>query len=284
MTSGPVGYRRGPVIGTLRGAALVVGALVFLLPFYLLLRNGLAAEEELTAPDYSLLPRELHWENFGALLSDENLNLLGALGNSVVVSVLQTLGQLVLCGLAGYGLARISYRHTNKVFFVVIATLMIPPAITFVPNFIVVSSLGWISDLRGLIIPGLFSGFTTFLFRQYFLNFPRELEEAARVDGLGTWGTFWRIVVPNSWPFVVALGVIAFIGSWNAFLWPLVIGQDDSSQTVQVALSYYLNDNSSTVSLLFLGAALSIVPLVAVFALLQRYLVRGVTESGLAGN
>ncbi|MFB9907000.1 carbohydrate ABC transporter permease [Allokutzneria oryzae] len=260
----------------------MAGAL-FLVPFYLLLRNGLATEAEVAAPDWTFFPDTLHWENFAELFSDPSVPLLASMGNSVLVSVLQTIGQLLLCGLAGYGMARIPYRHSGKVFYAVVATLMIPAAVTFVPSFVVVSSLGWLSDLRGLVIPGLFSGFTAFLFRQYFLAFPKELEEAARIDGLGYWGTFWRIVVPNSWNFIAALAVISFIGSWNAFLWPLVIAQDQSSWTVQVALSSFLTAQNLNVHQLFLAAAVSILPLVLVFVTLQRFLVRGVAETGIKG-
>ena len=158
--------------------------------------------------------------------------------------------------LAGYGLARIPYRHANAVFYAILATLLIPAAVTFVPSFVLVSSLGWVVDLRGLIVPGLFSGFTTFLFRQYFLGFPKELEEAARIDGLGYWGTFWRIVVPNS------TGLLRgdrrrspSSARWNAFLWPLVIGQDQESWTVQVALSTFLTAQTVNVHQLFMAAA-----------------------------
>ncbi|GAA4019547.1 carbohydrate ABC transporter permease [Allokutzneria multivorans] len=282
----PAGYRRTPagvVTSVLRYLALGVAALLFLVPFYLLLRNGLATEAEIAAPDWKFFPDTLHWENFAELFADPSVPLLASLGNSVVVSVLQTIGQLLLCGLAGYGLARIPYRHADKVFYAIVATLMIPAAVTFVPSFVVVSSLGWLSDLRGLVIPGLFSGFTAFLFRQYFLAFPKELEEAARIDGLGYWGTFWRIVVPNSGNFIAALAVISFIGSWNAFLWPLVIAQDQSSWTVQVALSSFLTAQNLNVHQLFLAAAVSILPLVIVFVTLQRFLVRGVAETGIKG-
>jgi multiple sugar transport system permease protein len=160
---------------------------------------------------------------------------------------------------------------------------MIPAAVTFVPTFVVVSALGWVSDLRGLVVPGLFSAFTAFLFRQYFLNFPKELEEAARIDGLGHWGTFWRIVVPNSRGFFAALAVIAFLNSWNQFLWPLVIGQDQQSWTVQVTLSTFLTAQSLNIHELFLAAAVSVTPLVIVFVALQRFLVRGVAETGIKG-
>ncbi|GAA1971423.1 carbohydrate ABC transporter permease [Amycolatopsis minnesotensis] len=266
-----------------RWVALVIAAVLFLLPFYLLLRNGLSTREEITAPGWTLFPRALHWENFTELFSDENVPFLRSILNSTVVATLQTAGQLVLCSMAGYGLARIPYRHSKKVLYAIIATLMIPTSVTFVPSFVVVSSLGWISDLRGLIIPGLFSAFTVFLFRQYFIDFPKELEEAGRLDGLGYWGVFRRIVLPNSLAFVSALAVINFIGSWNAFLWPLVIAQDPSSWTVQVALSGLLTSQNPRINLLFLAGVVSILPIVLVFAFLQRYLVRGVAETGLKG-
>jgi len=281
-----VGYARtvrGRIGAAARYTALVVAALLFLVPFYLLVRNGLATDAEITAPDWTFFPTSLHWGNIGELFADPSVPMAHALLNSVVVSVLQTLGQLVLSSMAGYGLARIPFRYANWVLAAIVATLMIPAAVTFVPTFVVVSTLGWVSSLRGLIVPGLFSAFTAFLFRQYFLSFPRELEEAARVDGLGHWGAYWRIVVPNSTGFFAAIGVITFLGSWNAFLWPLVIGQDSSSWTVQVALSSFLTAQTINLHELFVAAAVSILPLLLVFVFLQRYLVQGVAESGIKG-
>ncbi len=281
-----VGYRRstrGRVGALARYVALLLAALLFLLPFYLIVRNGLASEADITAPDWTFFPTTLHWANITELFRDPAVPMLRALGNSLVVSVVQTAGQVVLSSMAGYGLARIPFRYANAVFYAVVATLMIPAAVTFVPTFVVVSSLGWVSTLRGLIIPGLFSGFTAFLFRQYFLSFPKELEEAGRVDGLGYWGAYWRIVVPNSLGFFAAIGVITFLASWNAFLWPLVIGQDESSWTVQVALSSFLTSQTVNLHELFVAAAVSILPLLLVFIFLQRYLVQGVAESGIKG-
>jgi multiple sugar transport system permease protein len=281
----PVGGRSpGRVAGAGgRTVVLVLAAVLFLLPFYLLVRNGLASEDEITAKTWTFFPATLHWGNLAELFDDPEVSLARSLLNSVVVSVLQTLGQLLLCSLAGYGLARIPYRHANKVFYAVLVTLMIPAAVTFLPTFVVVSTLGWIDDLRGLVVPGLFSGFTAFLFRQYFLDFPRELEEAGRIDGLGHWGTFWRIVVPNSTGFFAALAVIDFIASWNSFLWPLIIGQNSDSYTVQVAISAFNRSQHPAIHELFLAGAVSIVPLLLVFLVLQRYLVRGVAETGIKG-
>ncbi|WP_030249385.1 carbohydrate ABC transporter permease [Streptomyces violens] len=265
----------------LRLVLLIALALLFLIPFYLLLRNGLATEADITAPDWTFFPRSLQWGNIAELFADPNLPMARALLNSTVIAVATTLGTLLLASLAGYGLARIPYRHANAVFYAILGTLMVPAAVTFVPSFVLVSSLGWISTLRGLIIPTLFSAFACFIFRQYFLGFPRELEDAARVDGLGYWRTYWRVVVPNSRPVFAAVGTIVFIGAWNAFLWPLVIGQDREAWTVQVALSTFTTAQNVNLHELFLAAAVSILPLILVFFLLQRYIVAGVERTGI---
>jgi multiple sugar transport system permease protein len=279
------GHRRRPNVlaQALRYLALIVAAVLFLLPFYLIVRNAISLDPEITSPDWKLFPDTIHWENFGELFSDPSVNILQSLGNSAIIAVVQTAGQLLISSMAGYGLARIPYRHATTIFYAVLVTLMIPPAVTFIPSFIIVSQLQWVNTLQGIIVPVLFSGFTTFLFRQFFLSFPRELEEAARVDGLGYFGAYWRVVVPNSGAFFAAIAVITFIASWNAFLWPLVIGQDPSTWTVQVALSTFLTAQTINLHELFLAAAVSIAPLVLVFAFLQRYLVQGVAETGIKG-
>ncbi|MDX6253626.1 MAG: multiple sugar transport system permease protein [Kribbellaceae bacterium] len=283
-TPQPIGYTRSPagVVGSvLRWIALILAGLLFLIPFYLVLRNALSTEADITAPTWKFFPTNLQWGNISELFNDQNVPMARALYNSAVVGILGTGGQLLLASMAGYGLARIPYKHADKVFYAIVATLMIPAAVSFIPSFIVVSSLGWVSTLRGLIIPTLFSGFATFLFRQYFLGFPRELEEAARVDGAGYFATFWRIVVPNSLPFFAAIAAITFIGNWNSFIWPLVIGQDSSSWTVQVAMSTFITAQTVNIHELFMAAAVSILPLVLIFAFLQRYLIQGVTQSGI---
>jgi multiple sugar transport system permease protein len=283
-TPQPIGYTRSPagLVGSgLRWIALILAGLLFLIPFYLVLRNALSTEADITAPNWKFFPTHLQWANISELFNDQNVPMARALYNSAVVGILGTGGQLLLASMAGYGLARIPYKHADKVFYAIVATLMIPAAVSFIPSFIVVSSLGWVSTLRGLIIPTLFSGFATFLFRQYFLGFPRELEEAARVDGAGHFATFWRIVVPNSLPFFAAIAAITFIGNWNSFIWPLVIGQDSSSWTVQVAMSTFITAQTVNIHELFMAAAVSILPLVLIFAFLQRYLIQGVTQSGI---
>ncbi|MGW2465913.1 carbohydrate ABC transporter permease [Streptomyces bauhiniae] len=265
----------------LRLAVLIALALLFLIPFYLLLRNGLSSERDITSPEWTFFPRELRWDNVHELFADTSVPFARSLLNSALIAVATTLGTLLLASLAGYGLARIPYRHADKVFYGILGTLLIPAAVTFVPSFVLVSSLGWISTLRGLIVPTLFSAFACFVFRQYFLGFPRELEDAAQVDGLGYWRTYWLIVVPNARPVFAAVGTIVFLGAWNSFLWPLVIGQDQSAWTVQVALSSFTTAQVIRLHELFVAAAVSILPLLVVFLVFQRWIVTGVERSGI---
>ncbi|MGW5612537.1 carbohydrate ABC transporter permease [Streptomyces sp. NPDC003877] len=283
-TAKPGRVRRGGVIGN-TGLYLATGvaAVLFLIPFYLIVRNAFMTDPEITGEEWKWFPTTVQWGNITEPFDDVTVDFARSLWNSVVVAVLHTAGILLICSLAGYGLARIPYRHANKVFYAVLATLMVPTAVTFVPSFVLVSSLGWVDSYRGLIVPGLFSGFTCFLFRQYFLGFPKELEEAARVDGLGYWGAYWRVVVPNSLNFFAAIATITFINGWNAFLWPLVIGQDPSAWTVQVALSSYMTNQTVNYHLIFMATAISILPLVFVFLFLQRWLVQGIAQTGIKG-
>lgn len=278
-----VGMQSNPLTLALRYVALAVTGLIFLFPFYILLRNSLSTEQELTGPDFFWWPETMQWSNLNELFTTTRIDFAGSLYNSAVVAVTQTLVTLLLAALAGYGLARIQSKWSRPVFVATLGTLMIPAAVTFIPTFILVSTLGWVSTFRGLIIPVVFSGFAVFMFRQYFIGFPVELEEAARVDGLGYWRTFWRIVMPNSWGFTAAIGMITFIGAWNSFLWPLVIGQDPTSYTVQISLSAFLNGQRLNLHLLFLGSLIAIMPLMLLFLFLQRYIVQGVESTGIKG-
>ncbi|WP_407938183.1 carbohydrate ABC transporter permease [Motilibacter peucedani] len=274
----------GSVLGAVaRYGALVVATLLFLLPFYLMLRNALSAETDITSPDWTLFPKSLHWGNVKEVFDDPSVSFKQSLINSSVIALAQTAGTVLLASMCGYALARIPFRFSTPIFYAVLVTLMVPPAVTFVPSFIIVSRLGWVNSYQGIIVPVMFSGFTAFLFRQYFLNFPKELEEAGRIDGLGYLGVFFRIVVPNSMAFFAAISVITVIAAWNQFLWPLVVGQDPSKWTVQVSLSTLLTAQTINLHELFMAALLSIAPLVLVFVFLQRYLVQGVAETGIKG-
>lgn len=276
--------KQSSVAGTVaRYAALIVATVLFLLPFYLMLRNAFATDKEITGVDWTIFPSSLRWDNIGEVFEETSGDFARSLFNSAFIAVAQTAGTVLLSSMAGYALARIPFRYATPIFYAVLLTLMVPPAVTFVPSFIIVSRLGWVNSYQGIIVPVLFSGFTAFLFRQYFLNFPRELEEAGRIDGLGYLGVYWRIVVPNSLSFFAAISVITVVHSWNQFLWPLVVGQDQDMWTVQVSLSTLMTAQTINLHQVFMAALISITPLVLVFVFLQRYLVQGVAESGIKG-
>lgn len=265
----------------LRYTILVLLAALFLVPFYVLIRNAFSTERWIFAPAWHWLPNQLDLTNMHAVLANPNVPILRSLLNSAVVSLTQTALTVLISMLAGYGLARFSNRAARWILGLTLLTLMVPATVTFVPQFVMVSTLGWISDFRGLIVPGVFSAFATYLFRTHFLSFPRELEEAAFIDGANYWTMFWRVVAPNSWGMIAAVGTITFINSWNAFLWPMLIGQDDQMRTIQVTLSRYMTSQNVRYPEVFTGALLSVLPALLVFLVLQRFLVIGVEQSGL---
>ena len=260
--------------------ALGVLAALFLLPFYIIVRNAFSTQQWITAASWNWLPNAVNLDTLMRILGNENLGLLRSLGNSAVVTVLQTAATVVVSMMAGYALARFSNRAAKVILGLTLFTLMVPTTVTFIPSFVMVSSLGWISTFRGLIIPTLFSAFATYLFRQHYADFPVELEEAASIDGAGQWRTFWLVVAPNSMGMVAAVGTITFIGSWNAFLWPTLVGRD-ATRTVQVALSQFMTSQGVRYPELFMGTLVAVLPMLFVFLFLQRYLVQGLTTSGL---
>jgi multiple sugar transport system permease protein len=155
----------------------------------------------------------------------------------------------------------------------------VPTTVTFVPTYAVVAALGGINTLWGIIAPCVFSGFATILFRQFYLDFPGEVEEAGRLDGLGYFGIYWHLLLPNSKSIFAALGAMAFVSSWNGFLWPLVIGQDESKWTVQVVVSTFMTSQNVHLGPLFMAAAVAMAPPVVVFFALQRFIVQGTKSS-----
>jgi len=275
--------RRLPVGAVARYLLLIVLALLFLFPFYLMLRNALMTQPELSSFEWAWWPAEPQWQNLRALFNDRTAPMGTGLRNSAIIAVVNLVLQTLFASMAGYALARLDVPGRTLVFFVILSTLMVPSAVTFVPSYVVVANLGMVDTLWGIVVPGLFNAFATFLFRQFYLDFPVEIEEAGRLDGLGSMGIYWRLLLPNSMGILMALGVLSFINSWNAFLWPLVVGRSPESWTVQVVLSTFLNAQTLNLPMLFMGAVVGALPLVLVFLVMQRYIVEGVRLSGIKG-
>lgn len=270
----------GRALRVTRHVVLTVLALLFLLPFYVIVRNAFSSQRSMAAAQWHWLPDQWNLTNIRQLFTDPGVNMGAAMAHSAVMAITQTVLTVVISLLAGYALAHWTHRASRVLLGLTVFTLMVPSAVTFIPTFVMTSGLGWIDTFRGLVVPGLFSAFATYMFRQSFLGFPGELEEAAMIDGANPWTTFWRIVVPNSLGIVGAVGTITFIGSWNAFLWPMLVTRQHT-RTVQVTLSQFMTSQLVNYPELFAGALVAIVPVICVFLFLQRYLVQGVATSGM---
>ncbi|MFI7383689.1 carbohydrate ABC transporter permease [Streptomyces sp. NPDC049813] len=273
---------RGSVLGSAATyLALCLMAVVFLIPFYVLLRNAFMTTPEVTATDWHWLPSSLNWANFTSLFDNPERPFGRSLVNSLLIAVVSAPVSTLLASMAGYALARIAVPGRAVVLSLIVGTLMIPQAVTFLPTFVVVGSMGGVNTMWGLIAPGLFNAFAVVLFRSFYLSFPAEIEEAGRIDGLSYLGVYGRIILPNSVTMIASLGALSFIEAWNSFLWPLMIGQDPGSWTVQIALSSFLTSQTVDLPQLFAGTAVAILPLVVMFLVAQRHIVQGIAMSGL---
>jgi multiple sugar transport system permease protein len=283
MVSGTARARRRPtpVATVFTYAGLGVLSVLFLVPFYLMLRNSFMSEDQVTSTTWSWLPSPFTLDNYRGLFDDPSMPFAHALENSAIIALITAPVSTLFGSMAGYALARIRVPFRGVVTAFIVGTLMIPASVTFVPTFLVVDALGGVNTRWGVIAPGLFNAFAVVLFRGYYLRFPRELEEAGRIDGLGHLGVYARIALPNSLTMIASLGALSFIESWNAFLWPLVIGQDPSAWTAQIALSTFLTSQSINLPGLFAGAVVTIVPLAVMFLVAQRFIVQGITATGL---
>lgn len=203
--------------------------------------------------------------------------------NSVVLTIGRTVGQVVLCTMAGYAFARIPFRGRNVVFVVFLSVLMVPSQLYLLPQYEIIQSLGWLNTLQALIVPGIFSAFGTFLMRQFFMSMPSELEEAARIDGANPWQTFWRIMVPLARPGIIALVVFTVLWSWNDLLWPLVVTTDPEKMPLSVGLSQLVGLHGTDYPVLMAGALLATLPMLITFMILQKQFIQGIAFSGTKG-
>lgn len=228
-----------------------------------------------------LFPWPLHWENYGRLF--EQVPIGRYFLNSVIVSVTTTGIHVILCAMAAYGFARLHFPHKNKIFFLFLMTLMIPPYVNIVPLFFLMKTFHWIDTFWALIVPGLFGAFGVFLLRQWFQGLPKELEDAARIDGCNPWQIFWRIALPLAAPALSALAIFVFITSWNSFMWPLIITNSESMRTLPVGIAALKSSFRDTTDWTVLMAAgtLAILPVVIVFLIGQKQFMRGLFTGGV---
>lgn len=264
----------------LTSVVLVVGLLVWVLPFTWMLLGSVKTQREILQRPPTWWPQQFTWENFAAWFGQ--LNFGQFFGNSFLVAVLTVAGNLVFCSMVGYALAKMDFPGKKALFIVVMVTLMVPGVVTFVPLFVMVSSLGLVDSYAALILPFVTTPLGVFLMRQFMLGIPDPLLEAARIDGAGELRIFARIVMPLCGPPLATLGILTFLASWNNFLWPLVAAQTEAKYTLPVALSLYsTGQNATDYGLLLAGSVLVIAPIILLFVFLQRYFIQGIASTGL---
>ena len=261
--------------------AVLTGGLVLLVgPFLWMLLGSFRPDHELKRVPPAWLPEEPTLDNYRTLFTQ--LDFPTYFFNSAVVAVAITLGNLVFCSMLGYALAKLEFPGKRLIFVLVLGTLMVPGVVTFVPLFVLVSNLGMVNSFPGLIFPFLAGPFGVFLMRQFIQSLPDELIHAARVDGAGEWRIFRSIIVPLCRPALATLGILTFLTSWNNFLWPLVVAQSEDKYTLPVALAIFaIGEHKSDHGLLMAGSVVIIIPVLAVFVMLQRHFVRGIAMTGI---
>lgn len=261
---------------------LTVVLLIFLTPFVWMLATALKPAAEVFATPPKLFGSELQFQNFSEAWNYVPFGRY--MLNGLFVSVMGTMVVCVTSIFAAYAFARLSFKGRDVAFLLYLVTLMVPQEVMIVPMFILMQQFDWVNSYQALILPWAFSAFGTFLLRQFFLNIPRELEEAALVDGASRLRILWQVIVPIARPAVAVLAVFTFINYWNSFLWPLIITNSADKFTVPVGLNGFLGQQGNQWHLLMAAATISMLPTVIVVLLLQRHLVRGIAMSGLGGR
>lgn len=203
--------------------------------------------------------------------------------NSLLVAVLVTLGQLVTCSLAAYAFARMKFWGRDVLFFIFLGTMMVPFHVTMIPGFMILHWFGWIDTYAALVVPGLASAFGTFLLRQFFLTIPKELEEAAFIDGCSRFGVLWRIIVPLAKPALATLAIFTFMTVFNDFIWALIVINSEEMYTVQLGLAIFRDRYGTEWGSLMAGSVVATLPILLVFFFAQKYFIQGITLSGLKG-
>ncbi|MFZ0476540.1 MAG: carbohydrate ABC transporter permease [Halobacillus sp.] len=257
---------------------MVAGGILVSIPFIWMISSSFKPESEVLSMPPAIIPDNPTIQNYIELFT--NLNFAVYLRNTLVIVLFSFLG-LLFNAMAGYGFAKYSFKGREKIFYIVLATMMIPGQVTMIPVYLLLNAMGLTNTMTGIVLPGLAVAFSIFLFRQFMTTIPDDLLEAARLDGAGEFYIFFRLVVPIAKPIFAVQGILTFIAGWNSFLWPLIIANDEGLYTLSVGLSLLQGQYASNFALQMAGAAFMVVPIIIIFAFFQKYIVEGFTMSGL---
>ncbi|MFC4008564.1 carbohydrate ABC transporter permease [Nonomuraea purpurea] len=275
--------RRGTAV-VRRYTVLLALAVLFIAPLVWAFATSLKTTSEATRMPPTLLPVEPTTAAYGTLFEGTTQTpVLRWFANSLIAATLHMVLVLVVSSLAAYALARLEFRGKGLMFGMIVGTLLVPGFVFLIPSFLIVDSLGWLDSLTALIVPGAAGAFGVFFLRQFFLGLPRELDEAALMEGANHWQIFLRITLPLSRPALATLAVLSFLGNWNDFLWPVYVIFSPEYFTLPPGLSILQGAYTIDYPVIMAGAALASIPVLILFAVTQRYVIEGISRSGLKG-
>jgi multiple sugar transport system permease protein len=258
---------------------LAVGGLLMAFPFVWQIIMSLSTNAEVRSVVPTFWPQELQWQNYAVVF--ERLPFLSQLWTSVLITVIRTVAQIILCTMAGYAFARMRFFGRTALLAVVLSILLVPSQAYLISQYQIVQGFGWLNTILGLVAPGLFSAFGTFLMRTAFLNLPAELEEAARIDGASPFQTFWLIMLPLAKPSISVLAITTVLFSWNELLWPLVVSTYSNMMPLSAGLATLAGDVTVNYPVLMAASLLAMAPVLVTFIVLQRRVIDGLASSGL---
>ena len=264
--------RVGGVLVALVGCAMIV-------PFLYMIATAFMGEFEVLRYPPPLLPARLHPENFASALTALPFGRFFL--NSAIFSVGVVAGQVATSATAAYAFARLRFPGRDRVFVAYLSVLMLPAVVLLIPRFLIINALGWVDTYAGLISTELVSVWGIFLLRQFFLTIPRDLEDAARLDGAGEWTVFWRVVLPLSKPALATLAVFAFVDQWKSFLWPLIATRSTDMQVVEVGIANFHGQYYTNWPYQMAAAVTAVLPLLVLYFVAQKYFIRGIQLTGL---
>jgi multiple sugar transport system permease protein len=278
----PKAKAQGRPMRLLLHVLLILGSIVMLVPFFWMLSTSLKQPGEVFLYPPRWIPQPLQWGNYVKTLTVMPFGRY--FFNSTVQAVAVTVLQLLTASLAAFAFARLNFPGRDLLFLLYLGTMMIPFPVTMIPDFIIMRYLNWIDTYKALILPPAFSAFSTFLLRQYFLSLPVELDDAARVDGASSWRIWWQIIMPLSGPVLATLAIFTFMGQWNNFVWPLIVTNSDQMRTLPVALAAFQGQYSIQWNLLMAGSVISILPILLIYIVGQKWFVQGIALTGMGGR
>lgn len=260
---------------------LSVGGFVMVFPFLWQIIMSLSSTAEVTSVPPTFWPSELRFDNYVEVF--RQVPFLDQFWVSVRVTVATVVGQIVLCSMAGYAFARMRFAGSAAIFAVMLSILMIPNQAYLIPQYQIVQSLGWLDTVPGIVVPTIFSAFGTFLMRQFFVNLPDELEEAARLDGANPLQIFWKVMLPLARPSLSALAIITVLAAWNNLLWPLVVTSRAENRTLSVGIASLNGQYVIDYPVMMAASLMAMAPILILFIILQRQVIEGLAHSGLKG-